>query len=91
MSKESSNAQTDSRLADVKARVGHIPLIRKNQFILSYLAFLVFFGLFLLPDIGTPAPIELALVVMYFLLVVVWAAIVLSDELKSDKQNHYSF
>lgn len=85
MSKENNNAKTPSRLADVKARVGHIPIIRKNQFILSYLAFLVFFGLFLLPNKGTPQPIELGLVVLYFLLVVVWAAIVLTDELKSDK------
>jgi len=85
MTQDNNSMETPSRLADVKAKVGQIPLIRKSQFLYSYLAFLVVYGIFLLPSKGSPSPVELIIVAIYFLLAIVWAAIVFSDELKSNK------
>jgi len=85
MTQENEHMPTPSRLADVKAKVGHIPLVRKKQFIYSYLAFLAVYGIFMLPPKGSPSAIELLLVVVYYALALVWAAIIFSDELKSDK------
>ena len=85
MTQETNRAKTPSSLQDVKDRVGNIPLIRKSQFIWSYLAFLVFFDLALLPEKGTPGPLGLAMVLLFVVLLMVWAAIVFTDELKSDK------
>ncbi len=85
MTQETNRATTPSRLQDVKERVGNIPLIRKSQFIWSYLAFLVFFDLVLLPEKGTPGPFGLVMVLLFVVLLLVWAAIVFTDELKSDK------
>ncbi len=85
MTQDNKRAKTPSSLQDVKNRVGNIPLIRKSQFIWSYLAFLVFFDLALLPEKGTPGPLGLAMVLLFVVLLLVWAAIVFTDELKSDK------
>ncbi|MGC9313025.1 MAG: amino acid ABC transporter permease [Sediminispirochaetaceae bacterium] len=85
MTQETEQMRTPSRLADVKAKVGHIPLIRRKQFLFSYLAFLVLYGAVLLPSKGTPSPFELVVVALYLVLALVWVAIVLTDELKPDK------
>lgn len=84
MEQEQNKVQIPSRLADVKARVGHIPLIRKNRFIYGYLALLIFYAVFLLPENGSPPPAELLVVAGFLLLLLVWAAIVFSDQLKPD-------
>ncbi len=85
MKQENDTTNTPSLLEGVKAKVGYIPLIRRSQFLYSYLAMLVVFGVFLLPKKGSPNPAELLLVVFYIVLVIVWAAIVFTDELKSDR------
>ncbi|MBN2051687.1 MAG: amino acid ABC transporter permease [Spirochaetales bacterium] len=81
---EQNGSDKTSLLEDVKKQLGHIPLIRKAQFLYSYLAFLILFAFFLLPDKGFQDPGGLLLVVGFIVLLLVWAAILFSDELKSD-------
>lgn len=85
MTQDNNTTQKVSLLESVKERVGYIPLIRQSRFIYSYLAFLVVYAVFLLPAKGNPGPVELILVFLYFILVLVWAAILFTDELKSDR------
>jgi polar amino acid transport system permease protein len=75
---------TPSRLADVRARVGHVPLVRRHQFVLSFLALLVGYGLFLLPAPGARGLLGLAAVVLFVLLAMAWAVILFTDELKPE-------
>jgi len=73
-----------SRLADVKARIGHVPLIRKSGFIYSFLAVLVLYAVFLLPASGPPSVLELVVIVLFGLLFGAWAVMVFTDELKPE-------
>ena len=79
-----STGSTPSRLADVRARMEHIPLIRRHQFVFSFLAVLVAYGVFLLPGSGTPNFLEWVAVVAFVLLALAWAVIVFTDELKPE-------
>ena len=81
--KPSSNA-TASRLSEVKARMGHVPLIRRNSFVYSFLTLLVLYGAFLLPPSGAPATVGLSMIVLFFLLLIAWAVIIFTDELKPE-------
>jgi polar amino acid transport system permease protein len=77
-------SSTPSRLADVKERMGQIPLIRKHGFVYSFLAVVVLYGLFLLPPSGPPGIARLLVVVLFALLFLAWAVIVFTDELKPE-------
>ena len=81
--KPSSNT-TASRLSEVKARMGHVPLIRRNSFVYSFLTLLVLYGVFLLPPSGAPATVGLSMIVLFFLLLIAWAVIIFTDELKPE-------
>ena len=84
MADSRSTGSTPSRLADVRARMVHIPLIRRHQFVFSFLAVLVAYGLFLLPGGGTPGLLGWVAVIAFTLLCLVWAVILLTDELKPE-------
>jgi polar amino acid transport system permease protein len=73
-----------SRLEDVKARVGHIPLIRRHGFVYGFLTLLVFYAAVLLPGGGPPQGIAIGSIVLFSVLLLVWAGIVFSDELKPE-------
>ena len=45
--------------------MGHIPLIRRNGFIYSFLTLLVLYGVFLLPASGPPAASDLGVIVLF--------------------------
>ena len=77
-------SSTPSRLADVKERMGHIPLIRKHGFVYSFLAVVVLYGVFLLPPSGPPGIARLLVVGLFVLLFIAWAVIVFTDELKPE-------
>ena len=81
---ESRTGTTPSRLADVKARMEHIPLIRRNGFVYSFLAVLVLYAIFLLPASGPPSALELGVVVLFGLLFAAWAVMIFTDELKPE-------
>lgn len=84
MADSKSTGSTPSRLADVRARMEHIPLIRRHQFVFSFLAVLVAYGVFLLPGSGTPNFLGWVAVVAFVLLALAWAVIVFTDELKPE-------
>ena len=84
MADSRSTGSTPSRLADVRARMVHIPLIRRHQFVFSFLAVLVAYGLFLLPGGGTPGLLGWVAVIAFTLLCLAWAVILLTDELKPE-------
>jgi polar amino acid transport system permease protein len=79
-----STGSTPSRLADVRARMGHIPLIRRHQFLFSFLAVLVAYGALLLPGSGTLGFLGWVAVIAFALLVLAWALILFTDELKPE-------
>jgi polar amino acid transport system permease protein len=79
-----STGSTPSRLADVRARMQRIPLIRRHQFLLSFLAVLVAYGAFLLPGSGTPSFLGWLAVIAFALLALAWAVILFTDELKPE-------
>jgi polar amino acid transport system permease protein len=85
MSEQSFMSKTPSRLQDVKARVGHIPLIRRNLFVYGYLGVLVVFALFLLPQTAaTPNTGQWISIALFVILSMAWAGIIFSDELKPE-------
>jgi polar amino acid transport system permease protein len=61
-----------------------IPLIRRHQFLLSFLAVLVAYGAFLLPGSGTPNFLGWVAVIAFALLALAWAVILFTDELKPE-------
>ena len=84
MTEKPSSSTTTSRLSEVKARIGHVPLIRRNSFVYSFLTLLVIYGVFLLPPSGTPAIIGFSLIALFFVLMIAWAVIIFTDELKPE-------
>jgi polar amino acid transport system permease protein len=84
MADPKSTGSTPSRLADVRARMERIPLIRRHQFLLSFLAVLVAYGAFLLPGSGTPNFLGWVAVIAFALLALAWAVILFTDELKPE-------
>jgi polar amino acid transport system permease protein len=84
MADPKATGSTPSRLADVRARMERIPLIRRHQFLLSFLAVLVAYGAFLLPGSGTPSLLGWVAVIAFALLALAWAVILFTDELKPE-------
>ena len=84
MTVEPSSNTATSRLSEVKARIGHVPLIRRNSFVYSFLTLLVLYGAFLLPPSGPPAAVGFSVIALFFLLLIVWAVIIFTDELKPE-------
>jgi polar amino acid transport system permease protein len=84
MAETKSSNTTSSRLKDVRAKIGHVPLIRRHSFVYSFLTLLVIYGAFLLPPSGPPAAVDLSVIILFGLLLIVWAVIVFTDELKPE-------
>lgn len=74
-----------SRLSDLKGKVGHIPLIRRNSFVYGYLAILFLYGLLLLPSGDSLGIADFGRIALFGLLLLVWAVIIFTDELKPEK------
>jgi len=84
MAQSKPSAATPSRLADVREKVGHIPLIRRNGFVYGYLALLVFYAALWLPPAGPPTAVELGVIALFSALLLGWVALVFTDELKPE-------
>jgi polar amino acid transport system permease protein len=74
-----------SRLSDLKGKIGHIPFIRRNSFVYGFLSLLVLYGIFLLPSSGSPEAVDMSRIILFCLLLLVWAFIIFTDELKPEK------
>jgi polar amino acid transport system permease protein len=85
MPKPVSAQPSASGLSDIKDKIGHIPIIRRNSFVHGYLSVLVLYALFLLPSSGSPEAVDLSRIILFCLLFLVWAIIIFTDELKSEK------
>ena len=85
MTKPVSSQSSTSGLSDIKDRIGQIPIIRRNSFVHGYLSVLVLYALFLLPASGSPEAVDLSRIILFCLLFLVWAIIIFTDELKSEK------
>jgi len=83
---KSSTPSTDVRgLSDIKDKIGRVPIIRRRSFVYGSLAGLVGYALFLLPAGGALGVVDLGRVILFVLLLLMWAAIIFTDELKSEK------
>ena len=80
-----SSQTSKSRLSDLKDKVGHLPFIRRNGFVYGSLTLLVLYALFLLPAKGSPEAVDLGRIILFCLLLLVWAFIIFTDELKPEK------
>lgn len=85
MTKPNSSQPAASGLSDIKDKIGHIPIIRRNSFVHGYLSVLVLYALFLLPSSGSLGAVDLSRIILFCLLFLVWAIIIFTDELKSEK------
>ena len=85
MTKPISSQPLVSGLSDIKDKIGHIPVVRRNSFVYGYLSVLVLYALFLLPASGSPEAVDLSRIILFCLLFLVWAIIIFTDELKSEK------
>jgi polar amino acid transport system permease protein len=74
----------DSCLEEVKAKIGRIPVIRRNSFVYGFLALLVGCGAFLLPPSGPPQALGVGIIVLFCILTIAWAAVFFTDELKPE-------
>jgi polar amino acid transport system permease protein len=83
---KSSTPSTDVRgLSDIKDKISRVPVIRRSSFVYGSLVGLIGFALFLLPAAGTLGAVDFGRVILFVLLVLMWAAIIFTDELKSEK------
>ena len=85
MAEPTSSKTTTSRLSDLKDKVGYLPVIRRNSFVYGSLTLLVLYALFLLPSKGSPEAVDLGRIILFSLLLLVWAFIIFTDELKPEK------
>jgi len=85
MAEPTSSKTTPSRLSDLKDKVGYLPVIRRNSFVYGSLTLLVLYALFLLPSKGSPEAVDLGRIILFSLLLLVWAFIIFTDELKPEK------
>jgi len=85
MAEPTSSQTTPSRLSDLKDKVGYLPVIRRNSFVYGSLTLLVLYALFLLPSKGSPEAVDLGRIILFSLLLLVWAFIIFTDELKPEK------
>lgn len=72
-------------MSDLRDKVGHLPFIRRNSFVYGSLTLLALYAAFLLPSKGAPDAIDLGRIILFCLLLLVWAFIIFTDELKSEK------
>lgn len=72
-------------LSDLKDKVGYIPLIRRNSFVYGFLSIMALYALFLLPSRGTLGIADVSRIALFGLLLLVWAVIIFTDELKPEK------
>ena len=84
MPETKTSSKTTSRLSDVRAQVGIIPIIRRNPFVYGTLAFILLFGYFLLPPAGEPSNSQMIIIFSYLILFVAWAVVIFTDELKPE-------
>ena len=83
---KSSTPSTDVRgLSDIKDKIGRVPIIRRSSFVYGSLAGLIGYALFLLPAGGALGAVDLGRMILFVLLLLMWAAIIFTDELKSEK------
>ncbi len=85
MAESNSPQNSASGLSDLKDKIGHVPFIRRNSFVYGFLAILVLYALFLLPSSGSPEAVDLGRITLFCLLLLAWAFIVFTDELKPEK------
>lgn len=85
MAEPISSQTAGTGLSDLKDKIGHIPIIRRNSFVYGFLTVLILYGVFLLPSRGSFETVDLGRIVLFCLLFLVWAMIVFTDELKSEK------
>ena len=76
MAKPTSLKTNIARLSDLKDKVGHVPFIRRNSFVYGSLSLIVIYALFLLPSKGSPETIDLGRIVLFCLLLLIWAFII---------------
>ncbi|MBT8345155.1 MAG: amino acid ABC transporter permease [Desulfofustis sp.] len=85
MADPASNKNGTARLADLKAKAGYVPVIRRNGFVYAFLSLLVLYAIFLLPAKGSPETLDLGRIILFCLLLLVWAILIFTDELKPEK------
>ena len=85
MAEPISSQTAGTGLSDLKDKIGHIPIIRRNSFVYGFLTVLILYGVFLLPSRGSFETVDLGRIVLFCLLFLVWAMIIFTDELKSEK------
>ena len=85
MNEPSYVSKLPSRLLDVKKQMEHIPLIRTNKFVYSFLAVLVVYAILLLPSNGKALNLfSIVSISAYVILCTVFVGIIFSDELKKE-------
>ena len=84
MTPSTSEKSSTSRLADVKAKMGQTPVIRRHSFVYSSLTLLVIYAFFLLPASGPQTTLNMGVIIIFALLLIVWAFIIFTDELKPE-------
>ena len=85
MNEPSYVSKLPSRLLDVKKQMEHIPLIRTNKFVYSFLAVLVVYAILLLPSNGKALNLfSIVSISAYVILCTVFVGILFSDELKKE-------
>ena len=85
MTDPASTQNGTARLADLKAKAGYVPLLRRNSFVYGFLSLLGLYAIFLLPGKGAPETLDLGRIILFCLLLLVWAIIIFTDELKPEK------
>jgi His/Glu/Gln/Arg/opine family amino acid ABC transporter permease subunit len=82
MNETSYSNKSVSRMLEVKKQIGHIPLIRRNEFVYGFLAFLILYGVFVLPANGSISSLGYLLIGGFVVLCCAWVVIIFTDELK---------
>lgn len=85
MNQPNYTSKTPSRLLEVKKQMEHIPFIRTNKFVYSFLAVLVLYGFFLLPASGSVQSVfSKILIGLFIALTSAFVIILFTDELKKE-------
>jgi len=85
MAKLISSQTAVTGLSDLKSKIGHIPITRRNGFVYGFLSVLILYGFLLLPSRGPLGTIDLGRIALFCVLFLIWAMIIFTDELKSEK------
>ena len=84
MSQTTYTSNTPSRLLEVKKKVGHIPVYRRNAFTYGLLAAIIIYGILLLPASGSPTGLDVVRIALFVVMALTWSVIVFTDELKKE-------